>query len=323
MATTIRPVASRHACAAYVTQTLAGWHPGVARARWARHFMAGAAPLSAHERAAGETIRCALARAGAGRLREVVLQRCNDVALLAAFEAFGPRAAVLVDEAWDDLVAWQRQLAAPPEWFVGQLAELDRLFADGGAEVPVYVLPSPPGCVAGNGSMFVEHGATSLSCSGAPAGEPLVWMTLAHEIAHSLHQPRRIEPLLARHLAESPRAQQTERRYRLAPLSKQVSLPAYVAEIIIHALVPHGILARDGGNETRAKLAATLPDVTTTAADAQWGTLYDAWITRGALELTPAMADYLRRGNVVDQTIVSAALEVFERLLSSWQRAHA
>ena len=254
-------------------------------------------------------------------MRDVLLGSCRDQELLASFDEVRGRARLVIEAEWPQLEAWELELRNPPAWATNTTSEMERLF-DWGAgderEVGVFLLPSPPKRMAGNGDMFVPSGATSFACSGASLDRPAPWLTLLHEVAHLTYEPERLSPLIQGAVAQNPE-RPIWRDFDETPPGQHMSLAGFLGEVVIHCLVPHGLLAPDKGRKAQAKLWRNLRPVNATHSTSSWGQWYDAWVTRGSCDLLPALEAHFDSGGTVDSQALELAIAVLERMVAQWQ----
>ena len=305
-----------------MVQTLCGWHPGIARKAWSLHWLSGQSPLNSGETSALVRISASLTRGGVKVLRDVFLGNCLDQELLASFDVVRARARSIVDAEWPRLEAWELELLNPPAWTTNTTREMERLFCwrpDEEREVGVFLLPSPPKRMAGNGDMFVPSGATSFACSGASLDRPVPWLTLLHEVAHVSHEPERLFPLIQGAVAQDPE-RPIWRDFPNTPPGQHLSLAGFLGEVVIHCLVPHGLLAPDKGRKAQARLWSNLPPVNATHSTSSWDQWYDAWVTRGSHDLLPALEAHVDLGGTIDSQALELAVAVLERMVAQWQR---
>jgi len=325
----VEPVIDARLNRIFVTQTFARWHGGVAREMYADAWLAATGTLTAQESQAIEVLRAALSSAeddGCTLIRRLVR---DDQALVPAVrratEVLAPRAARIADGADPALRHWQQYLGGTlPDWYDCIRAGIDRFFGVGGVHrLRVYLLPSAAGWTSGNGSMFVEQGATNVDCSGTPPDRPVpVLTTVLHEGLHSIYQAQLLDPIVEAVLA-TPCGQRLEALRRRSPL--RMNLGSYVGELVIHALVPDGVLGeRCRGASIADHWRRTLERGTGLLATATSpGDVYAAWVMAGAARMVPVAARWIDQGRTADEALVREALGIFEATHQAWSAAQA
>ncbi|MAF12207.1 hypothetical protein CMK11_17310 [Candidatus Poribacteria bacterium] len=324
---TFDPIVDEALCVAYVAQTHARWHDGVARPEWADCWEAAHGGLTADERRAAETLRDSIRGLGDGcRAISHAAWRPHELAheYREAFAVLKSRAAATVDAAREGMNAWRHALGANrPPWFAAMCERLDAFFGiDEDVSVRVYLLPGPPRSNCGNGDMFVERGATTLSCSGMPPDDEGLFLILLHETAHSAHQPRVLSPLVAQRMNAATRAD-LNAAFDESPISVMGGdLSSVIGEYVIHSLIPFGALREACGLESRdehwrllsERAASALPD-----PDADHDARYTAWVMWGAARLLPMATEYVRDERPMDADFVDAALDAFADIHREWR----
>lgn len=323
----LEPVVDLRLCQVFVVQTFTRWHGGVAREYYADEWLQATGPLGADEAEAIAVLRAALLEGGGGcglirRLRGADPSVADPVRQ--AVRVLAPRAQRIVQEAEASLRGWQAYLAEGPlpEWYACMCGSLGRFFgAEGADPLRVYVLPSAPGGVSGNGDMFLESGATNVDCSGQPLDRPdEVLMTVLHEGVHSVYQPRVLGPLVRASLATAEGRRVDALRHG-SPVP--FDMDSYVGELVAGAL-EGGVLREHCGLTSQAghwdgvveRGSRVLQDPSFDGWD------YDAWVGLGAAAMIPVVARYVDGGRVADADLVGAAMGAFEATYRLWRAAH-
>lgn len=323
--TKVSPIVDDRLCIVYIAQTFALWHDGVARPEWNDYWLQKYGDLRKHEASAVATLRECLQESGCKIIREAARENpALDSDCIAAFGALSARSERIYIDERPSLCRWADRIEnQPPDYFPRMCGGLDAFFGiEQDYELRVYLLPSPPKSNCGNGDMFVEKGATTLACSGMPLDDEGVFLVLLHEAAHSIHQRRILDPLVAEILG-TPYGQKVSSIFRETPVGTLGgSLSSYIGELVIHSLVPHGALREFCGLpssedywESRLRKARRL--LHTSATD--WEAVYTAWVTAACAEMLPHGKKYVAEQKQIDQAFIYAALGIFEGIYSRWK----
>jgi|GEM_PF-623477 len=324
----LEPVVDARLNVIYVTQTFTRWHGGVAREDYADTWLEQTGPLTGDEVGAVEVLGaafCAEEGGGCDLIRALVrADPAIDASVRRAADALAPRAARIAEAAEPALRYWEQRLRGPfPVWFDCVRRGMDRFFgAEGPHPLRVYLLPSAPGNVSGNGDMFVEAGATNLDCSGAPPQSSAVLEIALHEAVHSIYQPRFVAPLVEAVLS-APYGRAVEGLRRRSPMP--IDLPSYVGELVAYSLDPGGALGeRCGAGSNSEHWRSMLERGRRILTDPTFtGFTHDAWTGLGAAQMVPLVAAYLDQGRTADTELIRQAFGIFEATYHAWAAAQA
>jgi len=323
--TMLSPVVDERLCIVYIAQTFTRWHDGVARLDYADYWLQKYGDLTEQEASEAAFLRERLHKGGCTIISQAAKENpALDDGSIAAFTVLSSRAERIYQDEKPSLIQWVDRIAdRPPEYFPRMCEGLDTFFGiEEDYELRVYLLPSPPKSNCGNGDMFVGKGATTLACSGMPLDDEGVFLVLLHEAAHSIHQRRVLNPLVAAVLG-TPYGEKVSKMFQESPVGRLGGgLPSYTGELVIHSLVPHGALREFCGlpsseNYWNSKLEEAQRLLHIAATD--WNDVYTVWVTAACAEMVPFGQEYVAKQKQLDEAFVRAALNTFEGIYSRWR----
>lgn len=178
--------------------------------------------------------------------------------------------------------------------------------------------------------MFVGPDAITLECSGWPLDkEETLLLTLLHEVAHAIHQRWVINPLVFE-VITTPEAQQIVEEYGCSPIANisdfPIDLSSYIGELVIHSLVPDGVLRELCGLRSSDEYWRSIyrrgKDVLE-HPNAGWGAedIYNAWVMMGAAAMVQIAREYIAERRGLDEAFIRSALITFRSLYDFWKRS--
>lgn len=330
----LEPVIDDRACIVYIAQTFTRWHEGIARPIYADYWLEITGPLTTAEITAIDFLREKLQGGDGCELIREAIQGCRmlEGSIVETFKVLSKRAEQVYRQSQQGLLLWKKRIQdVPPQWFICANRELDRFFGiEDDYVLRVYLLPSRPGGCGGTGGMFVGPDAITLECSGWPLdGEETLLLTLLHEAAHAIHQRRVIDPLVFKAIT-TPEVQQIAEEYKCSPIANLPDFPldlsSYIGELVIHSLVPDGVLREVCGLRSSEEYWSSIcrrgKDVLE-HPDAGWGAedIYDAWVMMGAAAMVQIAREYIAEERGLDEAFIRNALITFQSLYDFWKRS--